>query len=60
MSKYNFSYSFFQILDTSDLNIEEIEMKDGTPLTYKLDEPIPNFGSKLTINLPQSAAPEQK
>lgn len=35
-------------------------MKDGTPLTYKLDEPIPNFGSKLTINLPQSAAPEQK
>ncbi|XP_045452279.1 LOW QUALITY PROTEIN: leukotriene A-4 hydrolase [Melitaea cinxia] len=48
------------ILDTSDLNIEKIEMNDGTSLTYKLDEPIPNFGSKLTINLPQSAAPEQK
>ncbi|CAH2089690.1 unnamed protein product [Euphydryas editha] len=48
------------ILDTNNLIIERIEMKDGTPLNYKLDDPVPNFGSKLTITLPQSAAPEQK
>ncbi|XP_050352413.1 leukotriene A-4 hydrolase isoform X1 [Nymphalis io] len=48
------------ILDTNNLTIEAIELKDGTTLKYKLDDPIPNYGSKLTINLPQSAAPEQK
>ncbi|CAH0713209.1 unnamed protein product, partial [Brenthis ino] len=48
------------ILDTSDLTIESIELRDGTPLKYTLDEVVPNYGSKLTIVLPQSAAPEQK
>nr|XP_026490578.1 LOW QUALITY PROTEIN: leukotriene A-4 hydrolase [Vanessa tameamea] len=48
------------ILDTNNLTIEAVELKDGTTLKYKLDEPIPNYGSKLTITLPQSAAPEQK
>ncbi|XP_046970491.1 LOW QUALITY PROTEIN: leukotriene A-4 hydrolase [Vanessa cardui] len=47
------------ILDTNNLTIEAVELKDGTTLKYKLDEPIPNYGSKLTITLPQSAAPEE-
>ncbi|XP_045778042.1 leukotriene A-4 hydrolase [Maniola jurtina] len=48
------------ILDTRDLTIEQLELDDGTPLRFNIDETVPNLGSKLTINLPQSAAPEQK
>ncbi|OWR40757.1 leukotriene A4 hydrolase [Danaus plexippus plexippus] len=48
------------ILDTSELDIKSIELKDGTALQFKLGDPVPNYGSKLTIDLPQSAAPEQQ
>ncbi|XP_034835257.1 leukotriene A-4 hydrolase [Maniola hyperantus] len=48
------------ILDTRDLTIEKLELDDGTPLRYNIDDAVPNLGSKLTITLPQSAAPEQK
>ncbi|XP_061384257.1 leukotriene A-4 hydrolase isoform X3 [Danaus plexippus] len=47
------------VLDTSELDIKSIELKDGTALQFKLGDPVPNYGSKLTIDLPQSAAPEQ-
>ncbi|CAG9563858.1 unnamed protein product [Danaus chrysippus] len=48
------------ILDTSELDIKSIELKDGSALQFVLGDPVPNYGSKLTIDLPQSAAPEQQ
>ncbi|XP_039759407.1 leukotriene A-4 hydrolase isoform X2 [Pararge aegeria] len=48
------------IFDTSDLSIESLELDDGTPLAYKLDEPVQNLGSKLTITLPLAVTPEKE
>ncbi|XP_030031812.1 leukotriene A-4 hydrolase isoform X1 [Manduca sexta] len=48
------------VLDSSNLTIEAIESDDGTKLQYKVDEPVPNFGSKLTITLPKQASSGEK
>lgn len=40
------------ILDASNLNIESIHMVDGPQLQFKLNDHLPNFGSKLTVSLP--------
>ncbi|CAK1552982.1 unnamed protein product [Leptosia nina] len=48
------------ILDSSNLTIESIESEDGKVLNYKLDDPVPNYGSKLTIPLPEPATVDQK
>ncbi|XP_028167560.1 leukotriene A-4 hydrolase isoform X1 [Ostrinia furnacalis] len=48
------------ILDVSNLSIESVELADGTQLKYNLSDPIPNFGSKLTITLPKQAISGEK
>ncbi|XP_023947707.2 leukotriene A-4 hydrolase [Bicyclus anynana] len=48
------------ILDTSELTIESAELDDGTQLKFKLGEFIPNLGSKLSVRLPTSVAPEKE
>ncbi|XP_059059571.1 leukotriene A-4 hydrolase-like isoform X2 [Achroia grisella] len=48
------------ILDVRNITIEKIELEDGTPLRYKVDDEVPNFGSKLTITLPKSAVTGDK
>ncbi|KAL0869686.1 hypothetical protein ABMA27_005933 [Loxostege sticticalis] len=48
------------ILDVSNLSIESVELADGTQLKYNIGDPIPNFGSKLTISLPKQAISGEK
>lgn len=48
------------MLDVRNLTIESIELNDGTKLDYKVDEEVPNFGSKLTITLPKKATTGDK
>ncbi|XP_038211113.1 leukotriene A-4 hydrolase isoform X2 [Zerene cesonia] len=48
------------ILDSSNITIESIETDDGKSLEYKLDDPVPNYGSKLTIPLAEPATVDQK
>ncbi|XP_026762951.2 leukotriene A-4 hydrolase isoform X3 [Galleria mellonella] len=48
------------ILDVRNLTIEKIELEDGTPLKYKVDDEVPNFGSKLTITLSKPATTGDK
>ncbi|XP_072942485.1 leukotriene A-4 hydrolase isoform X1 [Epargyreus clarus] len=48
------------ILDASNLTIESIELEDGTSLKYTVDDPIPNFGSKLLITLANTATAGEK
>ncbi|XP_045502031.1 leukotriene A-4 hydrolase isoform X2 [Colias croceus] len=48
------------ILDSSDITIESIETEDGKSLEYRLDNPVPNYGSKLTIPLAEPATVDQK
>lgn len=44
----------FQILDVSKLNISSIYDADTkNELNYELSEPIEEYGSKLTIQLPE-------
>ena len=48
--------NFVQILDTRDLSIKKVVLlPSGTEVDFKLDEPTLAFGSKLTIELPQSS-----
>ncbi|XP_045483856.1 leukotriene A-4 hydrolase isoform X2 [Pieris rapae] len=47
------------ILDSSNLTIESIESEDGKTLNFTLDDPVPNYGSKLTIPLPEPATADQ-
>lgn len=44
----------FQVLDSSNLTIQSIELEDGTSLKFNLGEVVPNYGSKLTISVPDS------
>ncbi|GBP64418.1 Leukotriene A-4 hydrolase [Eumeta japonica] len=46
-----------RILDVSNQEIESVELEDGTPLKYEVSDPVPNFGSKLTVKLPYMSAP---
>ncbi|XP_037962086.2 leukotriene A-4 hydrolase isoform X3 [Plutella xylostella] len=48
------------ILDVSDLELESVGLPNGTQLSYSLGDPIPNFGSKLTISLPKSVNPDEE
>ncbi|CAG4947645.1 unnamed protein product [Colias eurytheme] len=48
------------ILDSSNITIESIETEDGKSLEYRLDDPVPNYGSKLTIPLAEPATVDQK
>ncbi|XP_068620397.1 leukotriene A-4 hydrolase isoform X2 [Battus philenor] len=48
------------ILDVNNLTIQSVELKDGTQLKYNIDEHIPNFGSKLSVTLPNSLPAGQK
>ncbi|CAH4029142.1 unnamed protein product [Pieris brassicae] len=47
------------ILDSSNLTIESIETEDGKALNFTLADPVPNYGSKLTIPLPEPATANQ-
>lgn len=51
---------FFQILDVNNLTIESIQLDDGTALEFIIDGQVPNFGSKLTIILPQQVTAGEK
>lgn len=42
----------FQLLDVRDQIIQKVELEDGTPLSYKVDGLVDNFGSKLTVEIP--------
>ncbi|XP_041984429.1 leukotriene A-4 hydrolase isoform X2 [Aricia agestis] len=48
------------VLDSSDISIESVESEDGTPLKYTLGEVVPNYGSKLSITLPEPGVSGQK
>ena len=45
-----------QILDTRDLTIHNVEDENGKDLKFKLGDPVLSFGSKLDIQLPDSAS----
>ncbi|CAH2984679.1 unnamed protein product [Chilo suppressalis] len=48
------------VLDISSLSIESVELDNGTKLKFDIGEPVPNFGSKLTISLPNQALVGEK
>ncbi|XP_049876833.1 LOW QUALITY PROTEIN: leukotriene A-4 hydrolase [Pectinophora gossypiella] len=48
------------VLDVSNQTIHSVELENGTELNYKIDGHIANFGSRLTITLPNLISPPEK
>ncbi|CAH0401387.1 unnamed protein product [Chilo suppressalis] len=47
------------VLDSSALDIDSVELEDGTKLLFGLSNHIPNYGSKLNITLPKEVEPNE-